>query len=988
MSLEACRAGLLGCVFTFLFAACGGQGSQRGSTPPALDVPSRADILAASDLPETIAAPLPNDPTAMTVHRLSNGMSVYITTDRQDPSFYGWIAVRAGSRHDPEHATGLAHYLEHMLLFKGSDELGTTDHASEEPHLARIRELYRKLPNAEPATRASIFAEIDVETQAVAKLAIPNEISRLYAAQGFKEINAYTNKDRTYYVQRVPSNRREMWATVEAERFADPVFRLFYPELEAVYEEKNRGIDSSWRTLSTLTNEGLFSQHPYGTQTTLGTIEHLKTPAFDEMVAFYQRWYVPNNMAIILAGDVDASILGLLESKFGGLEPKALPDPPPGKLPAVQGRVLKEFSARGEHVVRIAWKTVPPGHEDAPALAVLDRRLDDGPAGLMKLELALPQLVHWARSAQYHYREVGAFVVQAGPRLGQSHEEVEGLLRETVAHLQQVSREDVEAAKLSASIDHKRAAESPRASAGAALDAFVRHRQWADVVQDEQRLQALTREQVVAAAQKYLGQDSVVVFQHDAQPSLEKVAKPKITPLVLDPTRSSNMAKRVEALAVDPLEPHWLVEGENYTRQDLPSGPLYASLNTRSDLFQLEYRFDLGVRKASLLCTALGQVDRAGTPKLAPAEVKQALYRLGASIDVGCDAERTRVVVQGVDRNFEATLALMDALFDTPVLAAEQVDKVIKAQLERRRNHLVEEQTVTGALVEFALYAGQSRDLAWPSNKELSAAGPRRLRKQITSLFGYRHRTLYFGPRTGSEVSTLVTRGKKHRATGPIAPRVSRKLLAPRIFFLHREQAKATVRVGFASQPRGLEQTPEAQLLSRYLGGGIGSITFREIRSARGLAYSVSAGVGLGRPGDDVWLWGWMQNQGDKVAEALPALLEVLQRAHLEEGRFRESYAQLDEAYRATRVNPRQAAARADTMHDLGFAKDPGPSRWKHLAQLDGPALARFAAELAAGPPIIAIVGDRNAIDLSTLRGTPETTQVGPEQLFSYGPFE
>jgi predicted Zn-dependent peptidase len=200
-----------------------------------------SDVLARSDLPELVESPLPGDPMAATVHRLSNGMTVYISTDRQKPRFNAWIAVRTGGRNDPPDSTGLAHYLEHML-FKGTDELGTLDMESERQHVEKVAELYDRLRDADEQERERLFLQIDAETQAMAKAAIPNEFDNLYATLGINGVNAFTNEDATVYISNVPSNRLDAWARVEAERFQDPVFRLFYPELEAVYEEKNRSV--------------------------------------------------------------------------------------------------------------------------------------------------------------------------------------------------------------------------------------------------------------------------------------------------------------------------------------------------------------------------------------------------------------------------------------------------------------------------------------------------------------------------------------------------------------------------------------------------------------------------------------------------------------------------------------------------------------------------------------------------------------------------
>ena len=227
--------------------------------------------------------------TGATVHRLSNGPTVYISTDRQKPRFNAWIAVRTGSRNDPADSTGLAHYLEHML-FKGTDELGTLDFAAEKPLADQSAALYKQLrATSDPEARKRIFAELDALNQQISKHSVPNEMSRLYSSINVEGLNAFTSFDQTVYIADVPANRIDAWATVEGERFRDPVFRHFYSELEAVYEEKNLSLDSPDRRVFEQLFKGLFPSHPYGTQTTIGEIEHLKSPAFQDAGDYFNR---------------------------------------------------------------------------------------------------------------------------------------------------------------------------------------------------------------------------------------------------------------------------------------------------------------------------------------------------------------------------------------------------------------------------------------------------------------------------------------------------------------------------------------------------------------------------------------------------------------------------------------------------------------------------------------------------------------------------
>ena len=958
----------------------------KAAAAPTEDADAARDkIFASSDLPQLIDKPLAGDPMRVTIHRLENGMTVYIATNRQEPSVVARVAVRAGGRHDPADSTGLAHYLEHMLLFKGTDEIGTISHDKEKPHLDKIRDLYRDLAKAKSEdARQAVLAKIDAQTQKVAAHAVTNEYSRIYGKLGVSRLNAFTNKERTYYIATVPTNRVPAWAMVEGERFADPVFRLFYPELEAVYEEKNRGMDSPFRTMHNTMLGALYPKHAYGTQSILGEVEHLKTPAFDDMVAFFGRWYVPNNMAIILSGDVDASVLPLLENSFGRLKPRALEPPAKGALPPLKGRTAKEFRAPGAEQVRIAWQTVPAGHKDLPALELVDRLLSDGTTGMLRTQLVTPGKVQAAFSDYTPMHEAGFADVTVTTREGQTPEQAEALIRGVIAGLETVSREEVEAAKINAAIDRKTQEEFPVVVAQRLLDAFIRHEEWKDVVAYRKALSEVTVEQVRAAAARYLGENSVVVYRRRGEVELPKITKPKISKLEIDPKRESAFAKKVAALPAEPLQPDWLKEGDHYARRDLPAGPLFATKNERNDLFMLEYRFDRGYRKAPMLCTALGLQERAGAGKRSADALQAELYALGATVFTNCSLETSALHLRGPDKNLEAILALVDDWFREPKFTEAVRREHIDSVLDRRKSWLEDEQTLTDALEELALFGPHAWGRQIPTNRALQRASSGQLRREIASFFDFEHRTAYFGPRSADAVAKVVARGTGARKTGPRRARKYRATGGPVVYFLDRKQAKASVNVALPGAALPASQTPDAALLLEYLGGGSNALVFQEIRTARGLAYAARGGASLGRPGDEAVLWGWMQNQNDKVAEALPALLEIMRRPKIDGPRFAESRRAQVEEWRSTRINVRFSAWAAEDFHQRGHDGDPRPEQFERLQKLTVEDAEAFAAKFIAAHPIVTVIGDREQIDMAALRKVGPVVEVKPKNLYHF----
>ena len=249
--------------------------------------------------------PDPKDPMAAHIYQLDNGLTVYLTQNTEEPRFHAEIAVRAGSKHDPQDATGIAHYLEHML-FKGSKKIGTLDYEKEQIHLDRIEALYEQhFVETDPEKRAAIYAQINAENQLAAAYAIPNELDRLYTAMGERGLNAHTWVEETVYKVELPANRLAQWAKVEAERFHEPVFRLFQTELETVPMRKKIAPSTTrGRVIHKAVQEQFYKIHPYRV-TTLGTVEHLKNPSLERMYEFYNTYYVPNNMAIFISGDID-----------------------------------------------------------------------------------------------------------------------------------------------------------------------------------------------------------------------------------------------------------------------------------------------------------------------------------------------------------------------------------------------------------------------------------------------------------------------------------------------------------------------------------------------------------------------------------------------------------------------------------------------------------------------------------------------------------
>lgn len=937
---------------------------------------------------ELVQAPLPGDPMAVSIHRLDNGLTIFLSPNPQEPRVYSSIAVRAGGKDDPDDSTGIAHYLEHML-FKGSRRLGTLDYEREKPRLDRIAALYEELfVTTSTAARAGIYRRIDAESVEAAALAIPNELDRLYATMGIAEANAGTTEESTTYVSEFPANRAEAWATVEADRFARPVFRLFQSELEAVYEEKNRSLDGADERLSEALEARLYKKHPYGQRTILGSIEHLKNPSLAKMRAFYERRYVPANMAIALSGDFDRDrIVELLERHLGAW--KAVPAPARRRwpLPPPEGVERVEVRHEAEERLVIAWPTAPRNHPDEEALEVMDMVMDNAQAGLINLRLNQAQRVKGAGSYPAHYNDAGSWRLWASPKRGQTLEEAEGLLLETVQALKagEFSEEDVRAVITDFEVSEKRRLESNAARSGMMAASFTHYTEWPRVVAKLERLRRVTKADVVKVANRYLGPDRVVAYRRPGRPTIPQVAKPNFSQVQIDPSRESAFAREVLSIPAVPIEPKFLEEGRDYRRLETDWGRLYVATNPVNDLFSLTFVFDRGQRHERTLCEALGLLELSGGGALDADEFKRRLYRLGSTMSVDCGEQQSAVSVTGLESHLEVTLELAKSRFEAPNTSTGTLRDRIEVTLGEQQDNKKSQGYVYYALSELAKRGRRSSVLQQLTPKELSALELPALQAQAKALFGYRRDALYVGRRPAESLAALLAWGDKpYRPPAPYEPRRWERTDRPRVFFVPREQVQANVGMFAADEVYDPARAVDYLYYNIYMGGG-GGVIYQEMREARSLAYSSAGGYGAGeRLGDENILWGSAGTQADKTAEAAGLLSTLLKAMPLSESRFTETKRAIEQDFRTGVVTFREIPGTIQLWERRGILSDPRPERFKRALAYEPKDLAAFASRFNARSLILYVLGPSGMIDRKGLAGLGEVKELAVDDLFPY----
>ena len=939
-------------------------------------------------LPQTLEKPLPGDPLQVTVHRLSNGMTVYLSPNRQEPRVHFEIAVRAGSRHDPLEATGMAHYLEHMQ-FKGTERLGTSDYAKEKPHLDRITTLYDQLfQTKDPEQRKTIYAEIDRESQAAAKYAIPNEFDRLYSATGFTKINAHTSYDETSYEGSFPTNRAEVWARTENDRLSNPVYRIFLPELEAVYEEYNRGQDNPDMAFSYAGPETLFQGHPYS-RDIIGLGEHLKNPSLSRMREFFLSHYRPNNMAILLSGDFDRQeMLKLVEKNFGALKPAPIPAPPAGAVQAPRGVERHEMFHQAEERVQIGWLLPGHNHPDEDALTLMAMLMDNKWTGILNLSVNKAQKVKDSEAYPYQLNEAGGFFMLAAPKEGQTLEQAEQVLLDAVAKLKagEFSEADIKAVITDLEVQEKKRLEKNEDRVGLMTEAYIHGEEWAHASGRQERLKKITKADILRVAERYLGNDRVVIYRRKGLPNIEKVSKPAFTPVPIDSSRQSAFFKELTSLPAKPMAPRFLREGRDYRTLDRAWGRLYSTKNPVNDLFTLEFRFDLGVSNDARLEPAFKLLKLSGAGKKGIDEFQKELYRLGSTMKMGCGDQECVVQLSGREKNLSKTLKLALQRFSHPKISAGAFGKMIDVERGARQDRKLEPEEVFRALKESATRGKDSSVLKELSPERLDALTEKELVGVLDSVFDHKRSVLYTGNRKAEEVAKILSSAQGRRRYKPTPEAKPVKISKPsrsRVVFVHREGMKqAMIGASASDGPLNPAEVLDQKLYNAMM-GGMNGVYFQEVRESRALAYDAQGGYKTGeRSGDDNALVSYAGTQADKAIQAAQLLKELMQHAPVTPERFEVAKRTAEEFYR-TVVLPNDVPKNLLAWQRLGLSADPRAKAFEGLKSYDRARLEAFAKRFDK-PLTFYVLADRNQVDLEGLKKLGNFEELPTDALFPY----
>ncbi len=935
-----------------------------------------------------------NDPSGLHLFTLDNGLKVYLSKNTDEPKIQTYIAVRAGSTYDPSDNTGLAHYLEHML-FKGTDEIGTQNWEEEKVVLKNISDLYEKhKAEQDPVKKIAIYRKIDSVSNYASTLAIANEYDKMVSSLGAEGTNAHTWHEETIYKNKIPSNELEKWLKLESERFSQLVLRLFHTELEAVYEEFNRSQDNDWRKANYALMKALFPKHPYGQQSTIGVAEHLKNPSMENIHAYFEKYYVPNNMAVVLVGDIEYDdAYALVDQYFGSFQSKEVTKPVLPKEDPIMKPIKVEVVGPTAENVSFAYRFDGIGSEHQKYVTMIDMLLSNGQAGLIDLNLNKSQKVQRAGCNPTFLNDYGYHSFNGSPRGGQSLEEVETLIHEQIEKIKKGEFDEwmLEAAINDMKVSQIRRYENSTAVASAYYSSFVHFQDWESEVKKLDELRKVTKEQIIAFANEHYKDNYVVVYKRTGEnEGAVKVENPGITPIELNRDKSSTFLNAFNQMESGNLTPHYVDFEKAIQKKNLDSGIQVEYIeNKTNDLFYMAYLFDMGKDHDKELPVAIDYLAYLGTDKYTVEELTQEFYKLGINYGVRSGSDESYVYLSGLKENLNAGLELMEHLMSNAKVDVDAYNKLVaKIEKGRKDAKLNKGNILRNALSNYAKHGENSRLRDNLSASALKSLNPENLVDKAKDLKDYDHRVFYYGKDVDKAIAALNSHHKtaKERKHTAEAKQYAFKETGNQVYFVDYDMVQAEIM--FLSKGDKFDQSTIAKgyMFNSFYGSGLSSIVFQEIRESKSLAYSAYSAFSQPRKKEDPsYLVAYMGTQVNKLPEAIDAMMSLL-------NNMPEAQQQFDAAKEATlkqiaaqRITKANIFWKHESLKDLGITKDNREEVYKEIENMTIQDFAQFFDELIKGNEYTVIaIGNKKDLDMKALGKLGKVKEMDIDYLFNY----
>lgn len=945
---------------------------------------------------------LKSQPIGFKHFQLDNGLSVYLWEDKNQSDVSGRVVVRAGSIDEPEDYTGLAHYLEHML-FKGTQKIGALNWEKEKPLYEEIVKLYDELAiTTDEIKRDTLAQRINRLSIQAAQFTATSEFSNLSeGALGGSGLNAGTSYDMTVYYNNFPSFQIEKWLELNVERLINPIFRSFQAELENVFEEYNMYQDSRSTHVNNFIFSNLYPTHPYA-RDIIGKSEHLKNSRISKINEFYNNWYVPRNMALVLVGNFNAAeVEPLVRKTFGRLVDKKAPE---RKTYAnADFSSPKKFSAKLGYSPQVVWgyQGVKKGHKDELLLDICTQLLSNGMQTGLLDKLSLDGDISGAMAYNDVRRDDGRLLIFAVPyydiaqRVYESNKVTEKRILDEVEKLKAGTIEDwlIASVKNSMLQQLELVLETPAAKTEVLTELFAYNLNKNDFFNLKTRIENISKAEIQEAAKKYFSGNNYTVSIEEGKPKKNKLKKPNIKPLDQPKGQRSEYATWLRNLPANTVAETYNNFADVKEFSMYNDVKLFHTQNIANDIFTLTIRYGVGTKKMPKLKYATQLMNSAGImPDIDAQSVRKLFSELNINSSFSVNDNYLYIRLMGDETNLAEACKLISRQIFMPKLDDKQLDRVKGGEISTRFS--VEPSDVNlqaAALVDYAMYKDKSDYISRLKLTDVYYAKISELTGEIIRATDYAAEVHYVGKMPANELSevlkaNLAFKSDMKKSESPV---IEERLTydKPTIYFLPNADAQQSKLYFYFN---GSDYNPANEVLYdafyQYFSGGFNGLVMEEIRENNSMAYTAyGAMVTPPIPNKKAYFIGHIGTQSDKAAEAIDLYMKLLKDMPQHPERMEDVKTYLRQTYLTNKPSFRSKSQIFNSWKMLGYADDPAKVNMSKIDALTFEQLMDFYnKEIKNKAVTIIITGDPKTIDLKKITSNQgKVTRVNAGMLFS-----
>jgi predicted Zn-dependent peptidase len=709
---------------------------------------------------------------------------------------------------------------------------------------------------------------------------------------------------------------------------------------------------------------------------------------------YFNEKYVPNNMAIILSGDInpDKTIL-LIEKYFGHFKSKEVPKFPVALEEPIHTPELINVTGSSSEWIDIGFRLPGVSKEDIYMLPLLDGILSNGKAGLIDLNLVKSQSILSGYSQYMIAKDYSLFKLHGEPRQGQSLEEVKQFLLDELEKIKNGEFEDwmLSAIIKNFKLDDQKRNESNSYRARKMTDAFIMRQDWKAIVHENEKLSNVTKEDIIRFSNKYFQNNYVVVNKLHGKPKSIKVEKPTITTIPLNRDTASNFAINFQNIQSNRLRPVYNNYASDVKKFSIKNNiPVYYVKNTTNEVFSLSYIIDMGKLSDKELALAVSYLEYLGTNQYDANEIEEEMFKLGLSYSVFASDERVYVQLSGLEESIEQGIQLFEHILLNVQSNQEVYNNMILDIMRERTDNKLSKWSISSGMRSYAKHGNKSPFNHILTIDDLKSIHVDSLTNKITQLMSFEHYIYYYGRKDVSDVQSLLdqyhTTPKYQKITIPPIKFKELNNTNNKVYFVDYDMVQSEITMISKGNSYDKNLIPLAKLFNEYFGSGLSSIVFQEIRESRALAYSASSYFSTPSKLDQShYITAYLGTQVDKLEEATTSLLDLMNNMPEVASQFEDAKIAALKKIETSRTKRSQLFWNYLRAQELGLDYDINKDIYPVLKKITLKDLKLFFDEHIKNKNYTFLVlGNKDLVDQNALKELGDYEQLNLDEVFGY----